>query len=196
MPHSLLGAALHLGVFCCAFVCGGCVIITSGYPKGWSPAEHKTGSCDHELTGIYAMVGEDFTNGSLFFKSSSEVARLDKYLMPDMASESDRIEIFGPLEGRLVFTALRGDTPISQRTLTEHKDYECKEDGVSLKENQLHHWYDQNSGFYSWSSERYWHASDGALIIRRTGRGFGAALYIPVFGASEDWSRFPVPPAQ
>ena len=155
MPHLLPAASLRLGVFCCAFVCGGCVIITSGYPNGWSPAEHQTSGCDHELTGIYAMVGEDFSNGWLYIKSTSEVARLDKYLMPDMASEADRIEIFGPLEGRLVFTALRGDTPISQRTLREHKDYECKEDGVSLRENLFHHSYDHASGSASWSSDRY-----------------------------------------
>lgn len=177
---------------CCALVCSSCVIITGGYPKSWAPAEHPVDDCKNELTGVYMMLGEDFENGYLFMKPLSTPTRLDKYLMRGLAVDADRIKIAGPSDGHLIITAEQGDTLVVQRTLIEHSDYECHRDGVSLKPKQDGAGYDKDLAAmaFFWKGERYSRAADGALIIRRTARGGGMMLYVPMIGASEDWSRF------
>lgn len=191
MPWPANRLALLTCASCSTLLCAGCVIITGGYPKAWSPTLHQPDSCEDELTGTYAMVGEDFTNGFLFVKPESKTARLDKYLMPDSNPDADRIEIVGPSHGRLVFTTEQGDRAIMQRTLIEHHDYECKGDSVSLKNYKFEESHGGGVGSMSWSSERYWRATDGSLIIRRTSIGAGGISTIPIFGSTEDWSKFP-----
>ena len=102
-------------------------------------------------------------------------------------------EIVGPSDGQLVITAEQGTTLIAQRMLKENTNYHCDKDGVFLRLKQDAGGYDKDVAAMAigWKSERYSKAVDGSLIIRRTVRGGGVFMFLPLISSSEDWSRFP-----